>query len=344
MIRALFALLILLCGTPALGDTTTVSLRVGARVVEGEPITLGMIADLSGPLAERLGGLVIEPEGGARAGSLGPGTVSIGRVRDLVLGVAEESSVLVRGTACELRVRKPVADVPVASRQHTQPSETKESTTLRDQISAHLAAMFAADEDSIRLTFDDRDSALLATLIEGRVAEVRAVGSGQRVPLSVAVYEGDRVVAEGTVRVEVSLKRAVAVLSRELSRGETVGPEHFTTQERWLDADDDSCTAEQALGQMTRRRVRTGETLTPDLLEPPVLVSRGDIVIVRSVMGAAVVRLRARAMSDGRLGEQIELEHTSQESGRDRRSRITACVIGPGRALIGTTPPQGSTR
>jgi len=344
VIRALLALLILLCGTPALGDTTTVSLRTGARVSQGEPITLGMIADLTGPLAEQLGGLVIEPEAGLQAASLGSATVSIDRVRELVLGAAEESAVLVRGTACELRMRQPQVDVPAALRKNTQAVVNKEPTTLRNQISAHLTAMFVADDDSIRLTFDDRDAALLSTLIEGRVAEVRAVGSGRRVPLSVAVYEGDRVVAEGTVRVEVSLKRSIAVLSGELARGETVSPEHFTTQERWVAADDDSCTADEALGQMTRRRVRAGETLTPDLLEAPIMISRGDIVTVRSVMGTAVVRLRARALDDGRLGEQIELEHTSQTDGRDRRSRITARVIGPGRALIGTTPPQGSTR
>ncbi|MFT5422590.1 MAG: flagella basal body P-ring formation protein FlgA [Phycisphaerales bacterium] len=344
MIRALLTLLILLCGAPALGDTTTVSLRIGARVSQGEPVTLAMIADLTGPLAESLGGLVIEPDAGQRAASLGPATVSIDLVRDLVLKAAEESAVVVRGTACELRIRQPLAELAPAPRQSLQTIANKETTTLRDQITAHLLAIFAVERDSIRLTYEDRDATLLDTVIQGRVAEVRAIGSGRRVPLSVAVYEGDRVVAEGTVRVEVSLRRSVVVLNQELSRGVTVSPEHFTTQDQWVEADDDSCTAEQALGQMTRRRARAGETLTTDLLEAPIMISRGDIVTVRSVRGAAVVRLRARALGDGRLGEQIELEHTTQQSGRDRRSRITARVIGPGRALIGATGPQGTNQ
>lgn len=336
--RSLLSLLILLCTAPAMGDTTTVSLRTGARVSQGEPITLRMVADLSGPLAETLGNLVVEPGTNRR----GPATVSIDLVRDLVLASAEQSAVLVKGTTCELRVTSPVSDTRITNSQATQATAKPGTTTLQDQIIAHLTAMFGVDEDSIRLTFESRDHGLLATAINGRVAEIRASGFGRRVPLNVAIYEGERVVAEGSVRVTVSLRRSLAVLSGDLPRGATVSAEHLISQERWIDADDTSYTTEQSIGQMTKRRLRAGDTLRADVLEAPILIYRGDVVTVRSVRGSAVVRLRARATQDGRLGEQIDLEHTTQQDGRARRSRMTARVIGPGQALIGVAAPQGT--
>lgn len=338
MIRSLLSLLILVCTAPALGDTTTVSLRTGARVSQGEPITLRMVADLSGPFTETLGELVIEPAASLR----GTTTVSIDLVRDLVLASAEKSVVLVKGTICELRVTSPRSDTSNTNAQTTQPVVKAGATTLQDQVTAHLTAMFGVDEDSIRLTFESRDKDLLGTAINGRVAEIRASGFGRRVPLNVAIYDGDRVIAEGSVRVEVSLKRSLAVLSGDLPRGETLSAEHLVSQERWIDADDASFTVEQAIGQMTKRRLRVGDTLRADVLEAPILIFRGDVVTVRSVRGSAVVRLRARATQDGRLGEQIDLEHTTQQDGRARRSRMTARVIGAGQALIGFSTPQGT--
>jgi flagella basal body P-ring formation protein FlgA len=77
--------------------------------------------------------------------------------------------------------------------------------------------------------------------------------------------------------------------------------------------------------------------LTAPDVDRPIAVKRGDIVSVRSVVGTASVRTRARALAAGGEGDVIDLEVLGS------RARITARVIGPGRAVIADRAEQPET-
>ncbi|MFG0305994.1 MAG: flagellar basal body P-ring formation chaperone FlgA [Phycisphaerales bacterium JB040] len=340
MIKALAILTLLL--TPAVAcqvGVTSVTLRPGVRVEANTPVTLADVASIQGPDADRLSALVV----GENRDEL-RGEVGVARVRELVLTHLPESAVVVRGTACTLIVRGDTArnDRNRGDRV-SEPELPGPEGSVRGQIEAHLLALYGVDEQSARFTFEERDAALLGRSVAGRAVELRVTGSGRRVPLSVAVYEGARVVVEGTVRVEVQLKRDVALAAGDLDRGAVLGPRDLVIESRWVDADADVVEAAEAIGRVVRRRVRTGEALVGSELESPVVVHRGDVVMIRSVVGAAAVRLRGRALADARAGEVIEFESAGATASRSDRRRYSATVLGPGRAIIAPPSPTVST-
>lgn len=338
MTRLLTILTLLL--TPAVtlagqDGVTSVTLRPGVRVEANAPVTLADVASVEGPAAERLSGLVLAEDESELDGGVG-----VARVRELVLEQLAESAVVIRGTTCTLAIRGN------AGRSATRRGDSSTTTelpgpegTVRGQIEAHLLALFGVDERSARFTFEDRDASLLGRSVTGRAVELRVTGSGRRVPLSVAVYEGARVVAEGTVRVEVQLKKDVALAGGDLDRGAVLGPRDLLIESRWVDADADIVSASDAIGRVVRRRVRTGEALVGSELESPVVIRRGDVVMIRSVVGAAAVRMRGRALDDARAGDVIEFESAGATASRNDRRRYAATVLGPGRAIIAPPTP-----
>lgn len=87
-------------------------------------------------------------------------------------------------------------------------------------------------------------------------------------------------------------------------------------------------TLEMVDGMVVRRPVNAGVILTPDLLEAPDAVSRGDHVIIIARSGQFEVRSRGKALASAAVGEQVLVENL--QSSRT----IRAQVVAPGRVEI----------
>lgn len=81
---------------------------------------------------------------------------------------------------------------------------------------------------------------------------------------------------------------------------------------------------EEVAGQLMRRSVRAGTVLTNTMLKPPLLIKRGEKVIIHAKSGPIQVRMEGLALQAGALGEVIEVKNLSSSQ------VIEAVVVSPG--------------
>lgn len=319
--RALVVLMTALAASVGLGASnardgvTVVTLRPTVRLAAYAPVTLGALASIEGEQRGALEGLVVSP------GEVAPGrwtVVDAGLVREwIAASPARDGSVIVEGARVNLT--RLGASRPAGS-------------VVRDHLEVWLRARYGAEEGDLRVRFEERDAAVLGTPTEGRVVEVRAIGSSARPALRVTVYERDSIVLSETVRVGVEVRSPAPVLVRAVRRGDRVQASDFETQAVWSDPTDPPADPAAIVGRAFRRAMGPGEVVRAGQLESSAMVERGQDVSVRTVLGSVVVTTIARARHDAFEGELVELE-AKDRSGR----RFTARVAGPGRAvMVGT--------
>ncbi|TWT73531.1 flagellar basal body P-ring biosynthesis protein FlgA [Posidoniimonas polymericola] len=85
---------------------------------------------------------------------------------------------------------------------------------------------------------------------------------------------------------------------------------------------------DEVLGKEAITGLRAGDVLTDGNCLPPVMVQRNALVSVSSGRGAIRVRTQAKARTEGRLGDIIEVETL------DSRERLQARVVGRGRLAV----------
>ncbi|MFQ5513747.1 MAG: flagellar basal body P-ring formation chaperone FlgA [Myxococcota bacterium] len=131
-----------------------------------------------------------------------------------------------------------------------------------------------------------------------------------------------------SVRLEVS--RPVVVTTRRLRRGEILEPGAIRIEKRNLSSLprgvlDDS---DELLGQRLRRSLAEGSAVrATDLVVEP-LLKRGDPVSVQAGRGALELRIEARALEAGGIGDVIRVENPVT------RRRFTAKITGRGTARL----------
>ncbi len=102
----------------------------------------------------------------------------------------------------------------------------------------------------------------------------------------------------------------VVVASRPLSRQTVLGPDDLQVVERELGALPGGFykSPEALYGTLTSRIVGTGEILTPQLIEVPPLIRRGQQVTVLARTGALEVRQTGMALADAGLAQRIRVQ------------------------------------
>lgn len=333
-IAALVALAVLLAW-PRHGLADEVALRAFARLDAPGPVRVADVADLQGPEAERLGQTIIA-EKAADASRVGTDDVR----RALERAGANMGRLRVSGASCLVRIGN--APAPAEPREPAQPATPNPASsdapgTIRAHISHRLGDLLGVEEADLRLTFDDADAGLLNTAVGARTLVVQPQGTGDRMPLSVRVYDGDRLAAGGTVRVGVLVRRDVLVAAASLDKGDTLTTDAVTRDEQWLPPSVTPANPATAMRQVVRGRVPAGKVLLAGDVELPVMVKKGDLVTVDCVSGGFVVTGAGRATEPGREGQVISLQ--AVKSRHTFRARIT----GPGRAVtVAGDAPAGN--
>jgi len=126
------------------------------------------------------------------------------------------------------------------------------------------------------------------------------------------------------VALEVSEPRPVLTLARSVARGERLQPALLAAQEEDVTALPHGYYTDPAAlaGMQLRRPATGGSVITPDMVEAPRLVRRGDLVTVVGRSGAVEVRSQGKALRDGGQGDRIPVENSS--SRRVVEGRVTA--------------------
>lgn len=350
MRRILLVILAALLGSiPAF--SAEIALRPSARVPADRAVVLADVADLSGDEALALGQVEVRQAVGASRRA----SVDMREVRAaLEANGVNWGKVTLRGASCELVAAAPPPAPtpappaePVAAKAMAEAAPTHEvvratdAATVRKAAAQMLARLFEVELEDLQIAFDDPASPLLATSGVGRRIEVQpaASPSTSRIPLSVWVYDGDRVLASGLVRADVLVRRPVVIAAGGLRRGQVISDGDVSAEVVWTEPSAGSpiASVEEVVGQVCRTRIPTGTALLAEHIEPALLVKRGDLVTIHCISGGVVVKAPARAQSDGRDGETIEFKMD-----KSKRSFL-ARIDGAGRAVMLTGADAGRT-
>jgi flagella basal body P-ring formation protein FlgA len=307
----------------------SITLRTVARIDAGTPLTIGTVAAVTGDPSIESVPLAFDTAGAGRF------TIGIDDVRGaLIKRGVRRAGVTVRGDACAVIVRESQAAVSTETQPviAALPEPTQGERTVRDHVRDSLERSLGIEGNRLRLMFDPNDQSTLARATAGVTVDVHATGLSRRTPVRVTLYHGDGSIEVLRLRVGVQVLRNVARVSRSLPRGTTLQLSDFTVSQEWLVPDEPHLDPADAVGQRVRRTVDTGDRLTSASVEPPIVIERGDIVMVHVVSGAVILRQESRALDAGRVGERIRLEPISGGQA------FQAAVEGPGRAVIMAGP------
>ncbi len=329
------ALALLLAGESLAG---TITLRPSATIDAAREVTLGDIADLEGDDAKALGAVPVGFVDSSR-------DIAIAQIRALLEARnVNWGRVALRGSSCAVRIVAPQRVEAVAAGEASVERSSPGVETVRDRIVATLRELFGAEPDQIRVAIDETGGAgkdVLSRPVNGRRVDVEASSAtSSRLAIRVWMYEGDRLVVEGSVRADVSLLVDCLTLSRPVGKGDRLDASMFSRTTLWMAPSGAPPIREeaQAIGAVARTRLDAGTVLRTDHVEAPIVIKRGDLVAVHALAGSMVLKTQARALADAREGEMVELSR-----GRDRKAFL-ARAAGPGLAVLETESRGGESR
>ncbi|MCC6322809.1 MAG: flagellar basal body P-ring formation protein FlgA [Phycisphaerales bacterium] len=323
---------------------TTISLRTSARLSpDAQEVRLADIAEIAGQNESEFGRTVIVPETEA-AKSTGWLKVEVAEVRDALdraLGGTNWGRVSLHGGTCTVRftdarlsTRESVgADRAAANRPaaRMETIDTDGLRTIKAEVAVRLAAVYGVTPDRIQLAFDPADAEVLATLVGARQVDVSpgGLGTSSRLPVTVTLYDGERVSLSRTMQVSALVYRSVIVASETLDRGRAITADQVNQVEQWTAPPArPPVTIGQVVAATAQKRINAGEIIEAEDIAPPLACKRGDVVIVHCLSGSVVVKVQARAMASARDGEIVQLKFEMSEA------PITARMSGPGRAVV----------
>jgi flagella basal body P-ring formation protein FlgA len=126
------------------------------------------------------------------------------------------------------------------------------------------------------------------------------------------------------VPVELAVYRPVVVAGRPLARGETLDAGDLHSIEMNVARLNGQYLTDPAaaVGMDVRRPIGQESPVLAEHLQPPLLVRRGEAVLVSAAGSAVSVRMPGVALTDGRRGEQIRVRN--QSSARVVQARVVA--------------------
>lgn len=336
MIRSAIAILMLFAATAAADTITLRSATVGST---GE-VTLGAISEIKGDRAQAMADVVVATVSDAEPSA----AVRLSAVRErLDQRGAHWGKLSLRGprsiTVTLSAGAGPAADPPTKQTIDANPIAPIDLSTggrtLRQVVHAFIHGQHDVPAGDLRVEFADPDAEVWSLTDAAGRFELDPTDRDLlgRVPIVVRRYAGDQLIGEQRVRLSVTVRRDVVVAARAIDRGQTIIGDDVTLESRWFDsADIDSVDSiNEALGMTASRRLRSGDLIESQTIEPRRLVQRGQVMTVRAISGGLVVKTIGRAMEDGYRGQMIEVRN-------DRtREKFYVRVSGPqtGVMLVG---------
>jgi flagella basal body P-ring formation protein FlgA len=346
LLPALLAALLLAAG--AAGDTIT--LRGAVRLDAGQrEVRLANIAELAGPDAERHADLLVETlETGDR-----PREITLAQVRRLLTEAGIHwGKVQLAGERVIVRPAAPgMAGPPLAMsalaidsasrapskraaprREATPAAALIEASTLRGAVCRRIVKGMGRTPDDLKLLFEDRDKEFLESPLDQHRFEMQPLSSfsSDRIDLRIRTWEGGRITDSRSITVRPLVRAETVILARDVNRNEELHEADLRAETRWLSTSQAEAmsTLVGAVGRIAAGRLKSGNVLKVSDLRRDMVIERGDRVMVRCLVGGAVIALEAEARADAAEGDTVELRKLGE------RETFFAVATGPGAAIV----------
>lgn len=342
--RSILAFLIALLGaTAARGDS--ISIKASVQLETAGPITLAMIADLDGPHATRLAQtvLVAAPADLPIAGSPGTRRLTLRAIRERLDSDPGVNWAFLSLRGRDVSLRLPGTSTPTDRTDSAQPDAQKHVASpppppgsVGDFARGVVRSILRIADADLRIVWPERSAGFLAEPVGDRTLHVQPIGTSDRMPLSFTIYDGDRIVRTEHVRATITVRRTVRIVAKPLRRGTELTPTDYTTRTAWVGPGVEPAT--DITDQITARKLEPGSIIEGDDITPPLVIERGELIVLHCISGAVAIRSPARALGDARDGETVSVEMES--TGR----RVLARANGKGTAVLvvrATPTPAG---
>ena len=316
--------------------------------VRAAQVTLGDVADLSGPQAGAFAGLVV-----GRLDQVGDHTcIKLSDIGPQLVAQGANQAFLTLAGYAQCRVTRVVAPAPVgvpaAGTAQANPEGVVEISgasaggaapapaalgpvTLRELVLRKIEQIAGMSRAHLQITFSPADEQALSAAAGADAIEIRPqtnVVPG-RVPMVIRRIGATSVSRPIWVTADVARTVEAAVATRQICRGEIFTQDAVALKQVALNTPGTPVTDMASLiGQVCRSTIAPGTVILSDIVQPPLLIKRGELVTVRCVAGNLVVTTVARAQQDGAMGEVIRA--TNEKSRESFEMRVT----GPRQGLM----------
>ncbi|WP_409566729.1 flagellar basal body P-ring formation chaperone FlgA [Methylobacterium sp. E-005] len=196
-----------------------------------------------------------------------------------------------------------------------------------------LESGYGLDPRNVAVRFDGDGPILLAPVdLQGQAAALDLTYDPRSRRVAGLVSLGER---QASLRVSgvVLEMREVAVLARNLDRGEALKEGDFALERRPRDSvPADAQASTSAVGEVAQHVLAAGTVLRISDTAPPELVARGESVTIVYETPSISLAMRGLANQAGRLGAVVNVVNTASQK------VLQATVIGPGRVSVGPGP------
>ena len=319
-------------GADSSNTVTTVTLKSTVRLSpDHTSVTMADIATIIGPQADVVKALPISVDKPVAVGQWSAITSESIRTAIEDAPTINAGSVMLVGSDISLTRKREATTRNASTPNHLQPTK-KSEPTIQNLLERWIYARnwLNSTPESTRITFGNssRDQRLLNMSATDRQVIITEIGRSKKISCQITIYEGDVLIIESNIRFDVLVERQVRIATKQIRRNELVDQERSTIETRWLSPMTSIADPTTSLAKACKKTIDPGSILLSVMLEQPILIKRGKIVSARSLSGTVSVTMSVRALSDGRIGEIIELES------RDRSQRFSAKVAGVGRVII----------
>jgi flagella basal body P-ring formation protein FlgA len=325
-----------------------VRLHGGATV-----ITLADVAEMDGPQARALADLAIAEVTGAEVEitvaqvrrALGQAGVNWGRLN------LSGRRTLVRAS----RVQGTAPPMAMSALSLTDPSRPQRAApapegivaadlageaTLRGDLARFLATALQVPADALRLRFQPGDEQALRAPTSMFRFEKQPHGQldNETVEMTIRAWKGNRIEETRVLRIGLERRAEALAATCDIARGDVVRASDVETIVQWMPPRAAAGLAGiEDLGDATAAdHVAPGQVLHKTSLRPPLLVRRGDLLVVRCLVGGLVVSLKAEARADAARGETIPMRKPRE------RETFLATVTRPGEAVVDLGKDEGT--
>jgi len=215
-------------------------------------------------------------------------------------------------------------------------------TQLADTVRGYMESFFAPSE--LRGRGDGEDLSRRVEIQLGTLDARLQIPVCEQ-PLQAQINQNQRPIGRVNVKVDcagsapwtryvpvtVRVFEHVLTSARPLARGEVLSQNDVLMTE--IDVSTLRSTylhsAEEAVGMELKRSVQANVPLAREALAAPILVKRGDTVMITARAGSIEIRQQGVALQNGELGKQITVRNTNSDN------VVQATVTGHGQASVG---------
>lgn len=197
-----------------------------------------------------------------------------------------------------------------------------------------LETGYGLNPRTVAVRFDGDGPTLLAPMdLEGQAAALDLTYDPRTRRVAGLVSLGERQASLRVSGVVVEL-REVAVLTRNLNRGEPVKEGDVALERRPRDAvaPDAQGSATTILGEIAQNTLSAGTVLRVTDTAPPELVARGENVTIVYETPSISLSMRGLSNDSGRMGAVVNVVNVAS------KKILQATVIGPGRVSVSPSP------